>query len=101
MKTQTSLILNPNCKTRKIKTRTRHVQDKNLIKIDYKNETRTKQSCDKKMYPKLVLNKLKVIKGPTSTYTPCGLNSRKPPWKFCVWPMSIDVARDKTKNELN
>jgi hypothetical protein len=94
MKTQASLIPNPNYETRKIRTRTRHVQDKNLIKVYYKNETRTKQNCDKEMYPKLVLNKLKVIKGPTSIYTPCGPNSRKLPWKFYVWPMSIDVAHD-------
>jgi hypothetical protein len=53
------------------------------------------------MYPKLVLNKLKVIKGPTSIYTPYGPNSRKPPWKFRVWPTSIDVAHDYLKNELN
>ncbi len=38
------------------------------------NEIKTKQSCDKKMYPKLVLNKLKIIRSPTSIYTPYGPN---------------------------
>jgi hypothetical protein len=52
------------------------------------SETRTKQSCDKKMYPKLVLNKLKIIRNPMSIYTPYGPKSRKFPWKLCVWPMT-------------
>jgi len=46
------------------------VQNKNLTRLYYKNETRTKQGCDKKKYPKLVLNRLKVIEGLTSIYTP-------------------------------
>ncbi len=63
---------------------------------------RTKQSCDKKSYLKLMLNKLKVIKGLISFYTPWAPNSKKPPWKFCfhVWPMSTHVAHDQIENEL-
>jgi hypothetical protein len=49
------------------------------------------------MYSKLVLNKLKVIKGPTSIYTPWGPNLQKPPWNI----LSPCVAHNWTKNELN
>ncbi len=79
------------------------MKKKNLIKFYCKNKTKTKQGCDKKMYPKLVLNKVKVFEDPTSIYTPWGLNSMKPPWKFHlhvwpmtthVWPMSTHMAQD-------
>jgi hypothetical protein len=60
------------------------VKNKNLIKFycKKKTKTKTKQGCDKKSYPKLMLNKLKVIESLTSIYTPWGPNSMKPPWKF-------------------
>jgi hypothetical protein len=35
--------------------------DVNAKRLYYKNMTRTKQDHDKNMYPKLVLNKLKVL----------------------------------------
>ncbi len=44
------------------------MQNKNSIRFYCKNDIRTKQGCDKKTYPKHVLNRLKVIKGPTSIY---------------------------------
>ncbi len=37
----------------------------NFISITYENK-----GCDKKTYPKLMLNKLKVMGGSTSIYTP-------------------------------
>jgi hypothetical protein len=46
------------------------LQNKNLVGFYYKSETRTKQGCDKKTYPKLVLNTLKVIEGLMSIYSP-------------------------------
>jgi hypothetical protein len=45
-------------------------------------KNKTKQNNDKKTCPKLVLNILKVIEGPTTIYTPWGPNSKKPPWKL-------------------
>jgi hypothetical protein len=71
MRTKASLVPNLNCKTRKIRT-----------KIE--------KGYDNKLYQKLMLNISKVIEGPTSIYTPWGLNSRKPPWKLRphVWPMT-------------
>jgi hypothetical protein len=45
------------------------VHDKNSTRFYFKDETRLEQGCDKKTYSKLVLNKLKVIQGPTSIYT--------------------------------
>jgi hypothetical protein len=41
--------------------------DQNLIMITYENK-----GYDKEMYPKLVLNILKVIRDPTPIYTPLG-----------------------------
>jgi hypothetical protein len=38
-----------------------------FISITYKNN-----DYDKKVYPKLMLNKLKVMRGPTPIYTPLG-----------------------------
>ncbi len=48
------------------------MQDKNSTRFYYKNETKIKQGCDKKTYPKLVLNILKVMGGPTPIYTLLG-----------------------------
>jgi hypothetical protein len=44
--TKASLVPNLNCETRKIKTRTWHVWNKNSIRFYYKKET--KQNYDKK-----------------------------------------------------
>jgi hypothetical protein len=56
MKTKISLVPNPDCETRKTRIRTQHVQNKNPRIFYYKSETRIEQGCDKKTYPKLVLN---------------------------------------------
>ncbi len=49
-----------------------------------------KQGCDKKTYLKLVLNKVKVIEGPTINYAFWGPNFKKSSWKLHphVWPMT-------------
>ncbi len=54
-------------KKKKKKTRTQHAQNKNPIKFCYKKGI--KQSYDKKTYPKLMLNILKVMGNYTSIYT--------------------------------
>jgi hypothetical protein len=56
-------------KQKKKKTKTWHVQNKNLTKFYYKEETKTKSSYDKKTYSKLMLNRLKVMKTFTFIYT--------------------------------
>jgi hypothetical protein len=61
MGTRIGLIPNPNREIIKTKTKTQHVQNKNLIGFYYKHETKTKQSYDKETYSKFVLKKLKVI----------------------------------------
>ncbi len=76
-----------------------HDMCKTRIQKDFiaKNKTKTEQCCDKKTYPKLVLNILKLIEGSTFIYTPWGPNFKKPPWKLHphVWPcMFIHVAHD-------
>jgi ATP adenylyltransferase/5',5'''-P-1,P-4-tetraphosphate phosphorylase II len=55
-------------------TKTQHVQYKNPTRFYCKEET--KQGYDKKIYPKLVLNKLKVMGKSTFIYTYWALNSR-------------------------
>jgi hypothetical protein len=45
------------------------MQDKNSTRFYYKNETKIKQGCDKKTYPKLVLNRLKIMGNSTFIYT--------------------------------
>jgi len=62
MRTNACLIPNPNHETRKTRIKTWHVQEKNPNFFNYNNKIIIKQSYDKKTYPKLVLNKLKVIK---------------------------------------
>jgi hypothetical protein len=62
------------------------------IQQDFIARTKKKHNkIDNKMYLKLVLNRLKVLKGPTYIYIHWRPNSRKPPWKLCphVWPMTI------------
>lgn len=56
---------------------------------NYQNETKIEQGCDKRTYPKLMLNRLKIIENPTFIYIPWGSNSKKLPWKLCphVRPM--------------
>jgi hypothetical protein len=84
IRTWANLVLNVDCKIRKTRKITWHVQNRNPTRFYCKNETKTEQDYDKKMYPKLVLNILKVIKSPTSIYTLWGPNSL---W----WPMIIHV----------
>jgi len=52
---------------KKTKARTQHVQNKNPIKFDYKKGI--EQGYDKKTYPKLMLNILKVMGNYISIYT--------------------------------
>jgi hypothetical protein len=89
-RTQVDLVPNLNYETKKTIIKTKHVENNNSTRFYYKNETRTKQECDKKTYPKLVLKRLKGIKNHISIYTPWGSNSMKPSWKLCphVWPMA-------------
>ncbi len=54
----------------------------NFITITRK---RTKQGCDKRIYPKLVLNKLKIMENFTSIYTHWAPSSRKFPKKFSTY----------------
>jgi hypothetical protein len=50
---------------------------------------KNKKGCDKRMHPKLILNRLKVIRNFTSIYTHWALNSRKFLKKLptYIWPM--------------
>ncbi len=57
--TKVSLIPNLNHEIRKMKTKTWHVQNKNSIKIYWKNKIRTKQIYYKKMYPKTNVEQIK------------------------------------------
>jgi hypothetical protein len=59
MKTHACLVPNLNHVTKKTRTRTQHVQDKNPIRFYSKNETRTKQGCDKKNIPKIGVEQIK------------------------------------------
>ncbi len=56
----------------------------------FRNMKITKQDHDKYTYPKLVLNKLKVMWDSTSNYTHWALSSRKLLKKLptFMWPMS-------------
>ncbi len=58
------------------KAKTRCVHDVNAKVFYYKNMTKIKQDHDKDMYPKLVLNKLKVIWDSTFFYTHWAPSSR-------------------------
>jgi hypothetical protein len=60
--TRVGLIPNQNHETKKTIIRTWQVQNNNSTIFYCKNETKTEQNNDKKKYPKLVLNKLKVLK---------------------------------------
>jgi hypothetical protein len=66
-----------NQKKQKTKTKTQQVQNKNLTRFYCKNEIRIEQCCDKKIYPKLMLNILKVIRNSTSIYTLWAPSSNK------------------------
>jgi hypothetical protein len=48
MRIRASLVPNLNHETRKTKTRTQHVQNTNLTRFYYKEETKTNQGYDKK-----------------------------------------------------
>jgi hypothetical protein len=68
MRTKVALFLNLNCETKQIKTKTWHMQNKNPM-IFYCKEIKTWQGYDKRTYPKLVLNILKIIENSTFIYT--------------------------------
>jgi hypothetical protein len=77
MKTRASIFPNPNCETKQTKTRTQHMQNKNPMKFYCKEEIKIEQGYDKKTYPKLVLNILKVMGNSPSKYTYWAPSSRK------------------------
>jgi len=60
---------------KKKKTKTQHVRTRIQQKNYCKKEI--KQNYDKKMYSKLLLNKLKIMGNPTSIYTCWAFSSRK------------------------
>jgi hypothetical protein len=67
------------------------MQNKNPTKVYIKEEI--KQGHDKKTYPRLVLNKLKVVGNSTFIYNPWALNSKeffKRLPKY-MWPMFTHV----------
>ncbi len=69
------------------------IGNKNLTRFYCKEEIR--QHYDKKMYPKLMLNKLKVMENFISIYTPWAPNSKKFIKKFpmYMWPMFTHVGQ--------
>jgi hypothetical protein len=91
-RTKASLIPNPNYETRKTKKMTQ-VPKKNPTRFYCKEKMKTKQGYDKKKYPKLVLNRLKVMGNPTSIYTHLAPSSRKFLKKLPIymWPMFAHV----------
>jgi len=66
--------------------------NKNPTKFYYKKKTKQNNN-NKKMYPKLLLNKLKVMKNPTFIYTHWTPSSKKFFKKLSIymWPMRIHV----------
>jgi hypothetical protein len=70
-----SLIPNPNHEIRKNKNKNITCANKNPTRFYYKEET--EQGYDKKSYPKLMLNKLKVMKNSTAIYTHWAPSSKK------------------------
>jgi ATP adenylyltransferase/5',5'''-P-1,P-4-tetraphosphate phosphorylase II len=83
------LIPNPNNEIKK--TRTRHVQNKNPKR--YYCKEGIEYDYDKKTYPKLLLNKLKVMGNSTFIYTYMAFSSRKFLKKLLtyMWPMCTHV----------
>jgi len=69
------LIPNPNHETRKNKNKNTTCANKNPTRFYYKEET--KQGYDKKSYPKLTLNRLKVMRNFTFICTHWTPSSRK------------------------
>ncbi len=76
MRTRVGLILIQIVKQKIQKQK--HNMCKTKIQIGFycKNKTRTKQGCNKKTYPQLMLNKLKIMWVFTFIYTCWALNSR-------------------------
>jgi hypothetical protein len=56
---------------KKTKVKTQCVHNMNAKRLYYKNMTTKKQDHDKDRYPKLVLNRLKILQDSTSIYTHC------------------------------
>jgi len=88
MKTKANVIPNPDHKTRRI---TRQLQIK--IQQNFICKKETKQGYDKKMHPKLMLNKLNVMGDSSYIYTHWAPNSKKKFKKFQIymWPKCIHV----------
>jgi len=80
-------------KKNKNKNMTSARQKSNKILLQEWNKNKTK--FWQRNVPKTTVKQTKSNKDPTSIYAPCTTpNSRMLPWKFHVWPMSIDVAHD-------
>ncbi len=71
------LVLNPGHGIKLSKVKTQYVHDMNVKGFYYKNMTRIEQNHDKDTYPKLVLNRLKIMWDSTSIYTNWAPSSRK------------------------
>jgi len=92
-KTSACIFSNPNCETKNSRTRTQHMKNKNPTRYYCMEKTKTKQGYDKEMYPKLVLNKLKVMGNSDSIYIYSAFNSRMFHKKILtyMWPMFTHV----------
>jgi len=69
MKIRVGLIPNLDHETKKTKIRTWQMQDNNSTRFFCNNEIKIEQGCDKRMFPKLMLNRLKIMGNSTSMYT--------------------------------
>jgi hypothetical protein len=98
-KKKVNLIPNPNHETRKTRTITQQVKTK--IQQDFIPKHKQIR-FDKKTYPKLMLNKLKVMGNSTSIYTPWAPNIRKFIKKLPIymWPMFIHMCQCAPMCEL-
>jgi len=76
------------------------MQNKNPMRFYYKEEILKKQGYDKKMYPKLMLNILNVMKNSTTIYTHWAPSSRN--FQSTCGPCSpmCELWVNSTKNEL-
>jgi len=75
-KNKAILVQNPNRETKQIRTKTWHVWNKNPEIFYCKEKIKKRTRLWQKSYPKLVLNKLKVMGNFTSIYTPWAFSSR-------------------------
>jgi hypothetical protein len=86
-----SLIPNPNHETRKNKNKNTTCANKNPTRFYYEEEI--EQGYDQKLYPKLTLNRQKVMRNSTFIYTHWAPSSKKLKKKLSIymWPMVTHV----------